>query len=388
MNWFLWAGIGFSVFILVELIRLNIMLYEELKVERHLPAWVTWDRAQPPVSVIIPAKDEEQNIEPAVRSVLASDYDRLQVILVNDRSLDSTGPIMARLAREDPRIQVLSIRELPEDWTGKTHAMYRAAERADGDILLFTDADAVFDRQVLSRAARFFVDEHLDMLCLLPGFTERRFGEKVVYPHLALGFSYFHPLSKVNDPSRTTAMASGCFLMISKRAYLQLGTWERLRNEVTEDVALSRVVKAARMKFRLLRGSELVRTQPFDGVAAVCRFWRRTFYGGLQKSIPKILRLAVNYTAIALLSALVVWSGALWFTGPPSLAVSLLFTLSSLAMAAVIVPFCFLLRQDGVNWIHGLTTPIGIIISAWVAWSTLIVVITNRGIRWRGKVYR
>jgi chlorobactene glucosyltransferase len=388
-NWLVWLGVGFVFFVLIELLRLNVMLYRVLKEETSLPASMgDPEEPLPLVSIVIPAKDEERNIERTVRSILASDHERLQLVLVDDRSRDRTREIIAQLAKEDPRIQVLSIKNLPNDWTGKTHAMYKAAEMATGDILLFSDADAVLSPYALSRTLRFLRRERLDVLCLLPGFTERRFSEDVVYPHLALGFSYFHPLSEVNDPGKPTAMASGCFIMIGKQAYQQIGTWKRLRHEITEDVALSKAAKAAGLKLRLLRGAELVRTTPFEGVGAVCRFWKRTFYGGLERSIPKILRLLMNYTALTALSAIFLYATAAWMFGPPSSAVTLLFVISGLAMAAAIIPTCVVIKREGGSWISGLATPLGCLVSAWVAWSTLVTIATDRGIWWRGAWYK
>jgi chlorobactene glucosyltransferase len=388
-NWLEWAGVGFFFFVLIELLRLNIILYKELKKEPSLPDLKSNpDERLPLISVVIPAKDEERNIERTVRSVLASDHERLELVLVDDRSCDRTREIMARLSREDSRIEILFINDLPDDWTGKTHAMYEGANIASGDVLLFSDADTVLSPHTLSRTLRFLLREQLDVLCLLPGFTERRFSEDGIYPHLAIGFSYFHPLSEVNDPDKLTAMASGCFIMMSEQAYQKVGTWKRFRNEITEDVALSKAVKAAGLKMRLLRSGELVLTEPFQGIGAVCSFWKRTFYGGLEKSIPKILRLLVNYSVLTALSVVFLWSGAIWMFGTPSTAVSLLFLISSLAMVATVVPTCIVISQEGGYWISGLATPLGCLVSAWVAWSTLVTVIANRGILWRGKLYR
>lgn len=385
----MWMGVAFTLYLLIELLRLNVLLYSELKHEPRLSeSDSTLDDPLPLISVVIPAKDEERTIEQTVRSILASDHERVQLILVDDRSTDRTLEIMNQLAREDERILVLSISELAEGWTGKTHAMSRGAERATGDVLLFSDADTVLSSFTLTRTLRFFLREHLDVLCLLPGFTERRFSENVVYLHLALGFSYFYPLSDVNDASKPAAMASGCFIMISSPAYERLGTWERFRAEITEDVALSKAAKISGLKMKLLRGPHLVRTKPFDEVGAVCRFWKRTFYGGFEKSIPKIAWLIFNYTVLSLLSLIFLWSGVFWFLGSPSTEMSLLFLVSGLAMAAVIVPSCFLISQDGGRWFYGLTTPVGVVISAWVALSTLMAVITDQGIQWRGKLYK
>jgi chlorobactene glucosyltransferase len=390
LTWTVWIGIAFSSFVLVELIRLNILLVRTLKREKKLDVLdvdiTTLDH--PLVSVVIPAKDEEQNIEHSVRSILESTYDRMELVLVNDRSRDGTERIMESMSGKDSRIKTVTLDDLPEGWTGKTHALYQGAERASGDILLFTDADTVLSPDAIAVAAKFLLTNKLDMLSLLPQFVERGFSENAVYPHLALGFSSMYPLTEVNDPDKEAALASGCFIMIRREAYNQVGSWKRYRQEICEDVALSKSVKAARLKLNVMRGGNLVRTKPFGRLMDVCRFWKRTFYGGLNKSILKILRLTANYVVLTILFGVFVFSVGLLVAGLTEPQNVLLVILSTLALSAVVIPYGFVVQQEQGSWWYGLTAPLGMVISAAVAISALFAVVSGRGIQWRGSVYK
>src|SRR5688500_2458368 len=93
----------------------------------------------PGVSIVIAARDEERHIESAVRALLRLDYPDYELIVVNDRSVDRTADILARVGAEDPRLQVVTIRELPPDWLGKNHALQLGASRASKKLLLFAD---------------------------------------------------------------------------------------------------------------------------------------------------------------------------------------------------------------------------------------------------------
>jgi len=385
-----WAGLLFAVVALIDVLRLDMLFVGALKHEPTLPRSTERNAADgaPLVSVIIPAKDEEPHIEQAVRSILASRYQRIELLLVNDRSQDGTLAIMERLEREDRRIKVLSVKELPEGWTGKTHAMFQGAGCASGEILLFTDADAVVSPDALPRSIRFFKANNLDMMSLLPGFTKRGFIEDAVHTHLSFGISFFYPLHLVNDQGNPAALASGCFLMIRRDVYEEIGTWARLKNEVTEDVALSKLLKAGGRRLLVLRAREMVHTKPFDRLGDVCRFWQRTFYGALERSIPKVVRLVTNYVALSVLSALFVVSGIACLTGAARLPVCLLFAVTALVMAAVIIPSAVIIHQERGHWAYGLTMPVGVLIAAWVAVSTLIRILSNEGIRWRGSLYK
>ncbi len=342
----------------------------------------------PLVSVIIPAKDEEAHIEQAAKAALFSDYKHMELILVNDRSTDATLQIMERVAGEDQRVKIVSISNLPDGWTGKTHAMFQSAAIASGSILLFTDADTELARDAISRSVNFLLQQKADMISLLPNFARRGFIEDAIYTHLALGISFFYPLCDVNDPTKPAGLASGCFIMIRRDTYEQIGTWSRFRAEVTEDVALSKAVKSSSGRLLVLRGAEMVRTRPFSSVAEVSRFWKRTYYGGLERSVPKIARLTSNYVSLTAICILFGMCGMAWWAGTNTLAVKILFVLSATVTAGVIIPFSIFIRNEHGNWLYGLTAPVGIAISAGVAFSTLLTVLSDRGIRWRGSTYK
>jgi chlorobactene glucosyltransferase len=384
-----WVLFGFVVIVLVEVIHLSVILFRVLKRDPRLPE-VPPSAPRPPhplLSIIVPAKDEASCIEDSVRSILRSDYTNLEVLLVDDRSQDGTLAIMEKLAADDARVKVISIRDLPQGWTGKTHAMFQAAERATGEMVLFTDADAVFDPHLLRRAIHFFQTEHLDMLSLLPGFVDKAFNETAIYPHMALGLSFFYPLPEVNDPAHHAGLASGCFIMMKRSVYEQVGTWQRFRNEVTEDVAASKTIKHEGFKLRVLRAGDLVRTRAFGSLLDVCRFWRRTYYGALEKSIPKVARLALNFGSLCIVSGLFLFSGLVLLFGNGGTPFAALFVASSLVMVAIIVPYSIFIRDEGGNWLYGLASPLGLFLGFGVAVSTFVTILSKEGIHWRGSRY-
>lgn len=379
----------FSAIILAELLRLNILLFKTLKTEQVLSSPTDCTKQScPTVSVLIPARDEEGNIQESAKSILDSDYENLELILVDDRSSDDTLKLMEQIAEKDRRVKVISIRSLPEGWTGKTHALYEGVQSATGDILLFIDADSVIARNLVSRSINHLLTHDLDMLSLAPGFVHRGFLENAVHPHLALGLSSFFPMLDVNDMSKRTGLASGCFLMMTKKAYEKAGTWKAFRTEVTEDIALSKALKQKGMRLNFLRGGELVQTKPFESFAELAAFWKRTFYGGLEQSITRCIKLCLNYITLLALLAFLIYSIVMIAGGNPSTGLWILGALSALGMCAVVIPYGMVVEKEhGSRW-YGFSAPIGLALSAWVALSTLIMLLTKRGIHWRGSVYR
>ncbi|MGH9575866.1 MAG: glycosyltransferase, partial [Terriglobales bacterium] len=151
-----------------------------------------WDRAltkelAPLVSIILAGRDEETHVEAALATLLALDYPNCEILAVNDRSADRTGEIMDRLAAQDPRLRVLHISQLPDGWLGKTHALWRAAQMARGQWLLFTDADINFRPDALRRALSYAEEASADHLVLFPTTLLHSVGEGMM-------IAFFHSL--------------------------------------------------------------------------------------------------------------------------------------------------------------------------------------------------
>jgi hypothetical protein len=151
---------------------------------------------------------------------------------------------------------------------------------------------------------------------------------------------------------------------------------------------LSKAVKAHGRKLMVLRGAGVISTKPFKCISEVCGFWKRTYYGGLERDKVRMLRLTTNFVALTVTAFLFLFSGIALFKGATTLGMTVLFLLAAMATAAVIIPFSFFIDQEDGNWLYGLTAPLGIAISAWVAFSALIAVLSDQGIRWRGSVYK
>jgi cellulose synthase/poly-beta-1,6-N-acetylglucosamine synthase-like glycosyltransferase len=343
--------------------------------------------SKPLISVIVPGKDESQKIEEATKQILASQNCRLELILVNDRSRDATLEIMERMAREDSRITALSVDQLPTGWTGKTHAMFRGAEAASGEILVFTDADAILSPYALCTALSLLLSKGLDLLSFLPGFTERGFIEDAIFPILAMGLLHHYPLADVNDHSKPAGLASGSFIMLTRKAYTEIGTWGRFRDQITEDIALAKAAKQQGMQLMVLRGSRLVQVEPFRNIAQVFRYWRRVYFGGLEGSVSRLLGTAVNH--VALLATYILFAfAAIFLFAHATLVTKALFVVSGGAVVIISTLQILFIKHERGNWIYGLASPLGFLIGVFASLSALEAVIFHKAICWHGTCYR
>ncbi len=196
----------------------------------------------PAVSIIVPARNEEQNIRRCVESLLDQDYNgSFEVIVVNDGSTDATSAILTEIAQhhlKSEQLKVLHLQEqLPEGWAGKPHAIHSGTQQAPGDWLLFTDADTWHAPGALRFAMQLARTEHADLLTLssdqeLPGFWN-----KVMMPMAFMGISMLYPPRLVNDPHSPVAVANGQYILIRRSVYELLGGYARpdLRGTLLDD---------------------------------------------------------------------------------------------------------------------------------------------------------
>lgn len=224
---------------------------------RLAPRLENFDRAAhstPRVSVILPARNEEKYISRCLDTLLAQDYSNFQIIAINDSSADRTGEIMAEYSARDPRVVYVSAPPKPDGWAGKNWACYQGYCRADGDLLLFTDADTEHGSNTMSLAVQHLLSQNLDALTAVPHLVCNDFWTKITLPSLATFLhTRFSPL-RVNDPKVKTGYFFGSFFVITRATYESVGTHEAVRQELVEDGALGGKVKAANHKMKMVRG--------------------------------------------------------------------------------------------------------------------------------------
>jgi len=234
------------------------------------------------VSVIVPAKDEEANIEAALATLLAQDYPDLEILVVDDRSSDGTAERVRRVAERDGRVRLVQVTELPEGWFGKPHAMHVGAGQARGRWLLFVDADCRQAPHSVRAGVHFLADAHADMLSLWPVLEMHGFWENAVQPVAGSVLAAWFRPGWVNDPDRRTAFANGQYILFRREAYDAVGGYEAVRSELVEDIAMARHLKASGRRLLNAVGRDLFTTRMYDSLGAMYRGWARIYAGGFR----------------------------------------------------------------------------------------------------------
>ena len=333
-------------------------------------------REQPVVSVIIPACNEERNIEAALQSVLSQDYRNIEIIIVNDRSTDRTKAILDRLAKTNHRLKVLHISELPEGWLGKTHALYCGAQAATGDLLLLADADVLMEASVVSRAANFMIEERIDNLVIAPEITMRGALLNMTLLAFAANFMLNQRPWKARDPRSRKSAGGGAFSMIRREAYESSGTIKAVALCVDDDLKLGKLIKSHGFRQDYLAGQGMVRVEWYDSI--------RGMINGLTKNSFAALNYNIAKTVFGLAGLLIfnVWPVfALFLTGGNTLvlnAVIILLMLGVYAKTARLIP---------TSPLYAFGYPIANCILCYIILRSTLTTLINGGVRWRGTYY-
>jgi cellulose synthase/poly-beta-1,6-N-acetylglucosamine synthase-like glycosyltransferase len=332
----------------------------------------------PRVSIIVPARNEEAAIEPALRSLLALDYDNYEVIAVDDRSTDRTGEIMDSLQKNSPEslLKVIHHRELPSGWLGKTHAMWTAANQASGEWLLFTDADVMFKPESLRRALAYAEAEHADHVVLFPQMIMHSPGERMMIAFFQTLFVFGHRPWKVADPKTKDHMGVGAFNLVRRSAYEAVGTYKALRMEVVDDMKLGKVVKNAGFAQRNVFGGDLISIHWARGAMGIVNNLTKNFFAVLSFQRGRTVLSAFGLLFLNLGPFLGTWLAHGWMRLPYAVALGSMFAIYvGMSRRSSVRPYYFLLH------------PVSTLLFTYTLLRSMFLALSNDGIVWRGTKY-
>jgi glycosyltransferase involved in cell wall biosynthesis len=324
-------------------------------------------------SVVVAARDEEARIEDTVRRLLAQRGVRLEVIVVDDRSTDRTSEILGRLVQQDNRVRVERVEELPAGWLGKCHACYLGAARANGEWILFTDADCWLKPNVIARALRVAERDGVDHVTLTPGTNGQGLGARAW--HLAFLITLADWIAGVNRDRPKSYLGIGAFNLVRAAAYRECGGYEALRLTVLDDVRLGLLLRRAGKRTRGFLGGSDAECHWGTTVRGMIQIMEKNYFAALD------FRLAVALAAG--LGGVLMWSISLagLVTGTAS------GFAAGLAMMTLSVPANVLARRLEWNGASALVTPFAFLALFYAILNSAWVTIRQGGIYWRDTFY-
>lgn len=244
-------------------------------------------RPEPFVSVLIPARNEAERIEDAVRSALDSHPEVLEVLVCDDQSTDETASIVRRLSEGDDRVRLVSGDPLPPGWVGKPHACAQLAARARGEVLLFLDADVVLEARAVGALCTLLEGPSgARVITAVPRQITGGFFERLILPLLLLTYCSWLPLRLVElGRSPKTVAANGQILMIRRADEAALSGFSTVRAELVDDMAFCRHAKRSGYRVCFVDGTELARCRMYRSAQEVWHGFSKNLFEGLGSSV-------------------------------------------------------------------------------------------------------
>jgi chlorobactene glucosyltransferase len=372
-----WSGLLVAYSILVLIVQ-GVPLYLAAQMphlrrpRRPVPA------APPPlVSVIVPARNEEDDLGACLDGLIAQTYPSLELLVVDGESTDGTREVAQ--ARE-PRVTLLGEPPLPEGWVGKNWACWTGAQRARGEFVLFTDADVRPSPDAVWTAVEWALNDRADLVTFATRIEMVGAWEKIVLPfYIQMVLTYFRT-PRVNRPDSKAAMANGQFLLVRKSAYEETGGHQAIHDRVLEDVALAQLFRAAGKTLRVAWTPELVTTRMYRDP--------QEMYEGILKTVSGVRFSAARQVAFAL--ALVVFyllpltvlpvgllTGSLWGT-----------VFGAILWVALFGKHVAFNRAAKGSAVYGLLFPVAVGFYLALVLTSLGRGIRGRPIEWKGRYYR
>jgi cellulose synthase/poly-beta-1,6-N-acetylglucosamine synthase-like glycosyltransferase len=339
-----------------------------------------WPVGWPRLTVIVPARDEEEGVVACLESLMAQDYPGLHVIAVDDRSSDATGALMDALAVRFPeRLTVMHVTELPAGWLGKVHALALGAKQAEvltqPEFLLFTDGDVVFRADALRRTLARVVDVQADHMVTVPTMDLRRWDEGVV-----LGFFQIFGLWatrpwKVEDPkAMRDVVGIGAFNLMRTTAYRAIGGFEGQKMDILEDFTLAKRVKKAGLRQRICFGHGLVTVHWASGAKGLVGVMTKNIFSAFRFHASLLLGACVWLAVFAVGPSVGVWM--------PGVRVP-----SAIALLCAVWAYRLYGRTSGISAWYAAGFPVGALLFIFTLLRSMAVTLRQGGVWWRGTFY-
>lgn len=356
------------------------VLHESMQYHRHirrLDDSAPLDAAEVPLlSIIIPACNEERHIEAALTSVLALEYPRLEIIVLDDRSTDGTAELLHQMAEEQPRLRVVTIRALPPGWLGKNHALHVGAEQAEGEYLLFTDADVRMAPDTVSRAVARMREQNLDHLCLTFHLDmPSQLLAMLAADSLSGLITLFKPW-RISKPDSRYFLGAGGFNLVRKSMYARFGGHRPIRLCPVDDILLGKLVKRNGGRQECLDGCNFVTVPWYSSVREMADGLRKNAFAVLDYQISLFLL----FTLTLIVCQILPFWGLLLTEGTVRLLCGL--TVAAMFFAQLIAVRAFALPTACLRWF--LVVPY---LKLWIIWRAVITTLIRGGIDWRGTFY-
>ncbi len=237
----------------------------------------------PFVSILVPARNEQDNIDGCINSILMQHYNNYELIVLDDNSKDMTADIVKSYAEKNAHIKLVTGKALPEGWLGKNWACHQLAAQASGEVLIFVDADVRLQENTVNSCLNKMQRRRTDVLSVFPTQLMKSWGEYLIVPLMNWLLLTFLPLRKVYESSNESFVAAnGQFIMFTRPAYNKLGGHESVKGEIVEDMEFARLIKRSGLKIVTALGNDSILCRMYSSFDDAFNGFVKNFFPGFK----------------------------------------------------------------------------------------------------------
>ena len=318
---------------------------------------------------VIPACNEEESIEQAVKQLIAQDYPHFEVIVVNDRSTDNTGALLENLKVQYPQLKVITINNLPPNWLGKNHAIYQGVKAATGEWLLFTDADVMFSLGSLKRTVGYASEHTLDHLTIAPDL----YYGSVFYRAFLAYFSF----AVTATVMFTKKVGLGAFNLIKKSVYDEIGGYEAIAMKVADDMSLGTLVVNRGYKQGMgLSGKGFIKVKWYENILVMLKGIEKNQFGYFNYNVFTAFGVCLYILLVSVYPFAGLFFGSMWARA-----------LCSISVLSLFAVYNHLSKLIDISRSYVLFHPISALLYLGAVINSTVKILSRGGIEWRGTSY-
>lgn len=341
----------------------------------------------PLVSVLVPARNEEHRVlVDSIRSILSQDYERFEVIAVDDRSTDGTYEILKSLGKVNGSLKVIEGKQLPAGWLGKPYAMQQALSLARGEWVLATDADMIFDESALRTTMATALERKADAITLIPHFDAGSFWERIMIPAWAWVMLMFTVSYRISDPKTQGALGIGGFFLMRRKVLDHVGGYEALKNEVLEDVRLAEMIKRSGASLLAEYAPGLVSTRMYRTFGEMWESCTKSWFAGMKFSLPFALLCVLWMYLIAVAPWLVAVTSLVLIAVGTDAEIWTILVPAALSWLLQVVVLILVNLRSGISPVYALTAPLGLALLYTMLVDSSIRITLGKGVKWKGRL--
>src|SRR4030042_2478897 len=366
------------LFILINFLVNNILFKDTSKFK--LPQHIL-DK-NPLISVLIPARNEEENIKRCLVSLTKQDYKNIEILVLDDGSLDNTAGVVKKLSEKDHRIKLYSGDLLKKGWLGKSYACWQLSKHAKGDYLIFTDADTLHFPNSISGAVACLLRYNLDALSVFPKEIMVTFHERMMIPfghYIILSLMPLYLIRKVKSALFCTAI--GQFMLFKKEVYEKIGGHKSIKGKILEDMKISKRVKNFGYKFMIFDGRNNVYCRMYKNFREIVKGYSRVLFAVFDYKVHMI-SIAIVLVFVIFLSPFFLLPMVILLDWPLLLIELLILQITIIFITRIVLSIRFKCKAVDV-----ILHPVAIVYLIMIAINSVLSVKIRSGIYWKGRTY-